>query len=57
MYVTGPEADDVIFSVTLSEGWLDEYKEFDLPVVLDQMTSEEFNAIAKKPELGLRFHS
>ena len=53
MFVTGPDSDDVIFSVTLSEGWLDEYKEFDLPVVEDQLTSEEFGEVAVKPELGL----
>ena len=52
MYVTGPQADDVIFSVTLSEGWLDEYKEFELPDVQDQLTSAEFDAIAVQPELG-----
>ena len=53
MYLTGPEADDVIFSVTLSEGWLDEYKEFDLPEVYEPMTSEEFEKIAVQTVLGL----
>ena len=47
----GPSADDVIFSVTWSEGFLDEYVSFELPEVSDPLTEEEFDAIAEKPEL------
>ena len=46
-----PYADDVIFSVTWSEGFLDDYVSFELPVVLDPLSDEEFDAIAEKPEL------
>ena len=47
----GPSADDVIFSVTWSDGFLDDYVTFELPEVTDPLTDEEFDAVAIKPEL------
>ena len=49
--VLGPQADDVIFSVTWSDGFMDDYVSFELPVVKDPLTDEEFDAIAVKPDL------
>lgn len=46
-----PYADDVILSVTWSEGFLDDYVSFELPIVLDPLSDEEFDTIAEKPEL------
>ena len=41
-----------VFSVTLSDGFMDEYVDFDPPVVEDQPTDEEFFKHAKSGDLG-----
>ena len=55
MRVRGPSGDHVVFSVTLSEGFMDEYVTFALPVVTDPLSDDEFDSVAVDSDLGLYF--
>ena len=49
------EGEHSVFSITLSDGLMDEYVDFDLPVVEDQPTDEEFMKEAKDANIGVEF--
>ena len=48
----GAEGENTIFSMTLSEGFMDEYVDFVLPEVHDVLTEEEFAKVAIDTDLG-----